>query len=202
MCFYPINREVPSALRADEFVLYPLTAAHVQIDYEAVMSSKEMLNLWSGSCWPWPGFTLADNLKDLEWHDKEHQQRVAFTYTVLDTTEMSCLGCVYIRPLADLAADNAGKLEKVEADVAMARFWVRSSRLADGLDVRLLETLREWFADCWAFPRVFFHTRQANKQQVDLFEASGLERVMTLQIAQRGGIFYFYGDDKQDEILD
>jgi hypothetical protein len=196
MSLYPADKIVPSTLRTQEFVLVPLTAEHVRIDYEAVLSSREMLHLWSGSPWPWEGFTLADNLKDLNWHDREHQERVAFTYTVLDATESSCLGCVYIRPLADLATDNRDALQNMAADVAMIRFWVRASRLADGLDRRLLEALTGWFAEQWEFSRFLFHARQANSQQIELFEAAGLERILSLQVPQRGGTFDFYGVNK------
>ena len=196
MSFYPSDKTVPSDLRTVEFVLLPLTPEHVRIDYEAVLSSKEMLRLWSGSPWPWEGFSLEDNLKDLQWHEREHQERVAFTYTILDATESSCLGCVYIRPLADLAADNPDELEYVAADVAMIRFWVRAACVADGLDRRVLDALWAWFAEHWLFSRVLFHTRQVNKQQIELFEAAGLEQMLSLHVPQRGGTFNFYGENK------
>ena len=74
MTFYPPERNLPDSLKTAEFHLLPLTPAHVEIDYEAVIASREMLNLWSGSDWPTPDFTLAANLADLEWHDREYQE--------------------------------------------------------------------------------------------------------------------------------
>ena len=193
MSFYPPPNIVPSELRTAEFVLRPLTAQHVHIDYEALLSSKNMLRLWSGTPWPWEGFTLEDNLKDLNWHDREQRERIAFTYTILDLTESTCLGCVYIRPLAELAADNPDALQDVATGDAIIRFWVRASRLADGLDRHVLDALIDWFVECWDFSNLLFHTSQANRQQIQLFQAAGLEKTVSLQVPQRGGTFDFYG---------
>ena len=52
MDFYPLDEVVPEKLESDEFILLPLMPAHVEMDYEAVMASQEMLRLWSGSEWP------------------------------------------------------------------------------------------------------------------------------------------------------
>ncbi len=193
MRFYPPDKDVPDILQSEEFVLVPLTPAHVQVDYEAVMASREMLRLWSGSDWPREGFTLAENLDDLAWHDQEHREREAFTYTVLDPGQGICLGCVYIRPLHDLVDANPTKLMDIGEYEAIARFWVRSSYLGSGLDQRLLKALIDWFAQDWFFSRLFFHTRQENLQQAALFEAAHLEKQLTLQYSQRGGTHLFYG---------
>ena len=192
MTFYPPQHNLPASLVTAEFHLYPLTAAHLEMDYEAVMASREMLNLWGGGKWPWPDFTLANNLSDLEWHDREHKERVAFTYTILDPTGSSCLGCLYIRSLSELAVHNSSALAHILPGEAMARFWVRSSRLADGLDRRLLAALIDWFTESWDFPRVSFHTREANHQQITLFETSTLSYRFQLQMPQRGGYHQFW----------
>jgi hypothetical protein len=193
MYFFPNDRNVPDFLEGEDFILLPLTTAQVQIDYEAVMASKEMLRLWSGSTWPREGFTLAENLADLAWHQQEHQDRQAFTFTVLDVTQEVCLGCVYIRPLTDLVAANPGVLVNIGEDEAIVRFWVRTSHLGCGLDRRLLKALAEWFAAAWPFSRYLFHTRRMNAQQVALFEKLPLQRELELQYAKRGGTHYFYG---------
>lgn len=192
MRFYPPDKDVPHILQSEEFVLLPLTPAHVKVDYEAVMASREMLRFWSGSEWPREGFTLAENLDDLTWHDQEHRERVAFTYTVLDPGQEICLGCVYIQPLNELAAANPAILMDIGEDEAIIRFWVRSSYLGSGLDQRLLKALIDWFAQDWCFSRLFFHTREANLQQVALFETAPLKKQLTLQFSQRGGTYFFY----------
>src|SRR5205814_962443 len=79
-------------------MLRPLRQADVAEDYEAVMSSADMLRRWSQSSWPSDEFTPEDNRKDLERHEREHAAREAFTFTVLDLGRARCLGCVYLAP--------------------------------------------------------------------------------------------------------
>lgn len=193
MSFYPSDRQVPDFLETAEYVLRPLSPAHVQVDYEAVMGSREMLQFWSGSDWPREGFTLGENLDDLTWHYQEHLERKAFTYTVLDPEQGTCLGCLYIRQLNELASSNPEELREIGQDAAMARFWVRTSRSAGDLEQRLLQTLKEWFEQDWQFSRLLFHTRKQNLQQVALFEAADLHKQLTLLYYERGKVHLFYG---------
>jgi hypothetical protein len=192
MTFYPPPNKLPESLKTAEFQLLPLTPDHVEIDYQAVMSSREMLNLWSGSSWPTPDFTLAGNLDDLEWHQREHQERAAFTYTILDPTAGLCLGCLYIRPLSELTAANPALLDFIGARDALARFWVRASHLQTGLDRRILQALTGWFAGSWDFSGLYFQTRQANQQQIALFKSAGLAHRFDLQNPRRGGTHEFW----------
>jgi hypothetical protein len=101
MTFYPDDAPVPTGLRCDEFLLRPLRATDVELDYEAVMASQEPLRRGSGGEWPRPDFTLAENLADLQGHEADFQARRGFTYTVMDLTETRCLGCVYAYPPRD-----------------------------------------------------------------------------------------------------
>ncbi|MBN1138909.1 MAG: N-acetyltransferase [Anaerolineae bacterium] len=177
MSFYPETAPVPAALRTDDFLLQPLGASHVALDYEALMDSKEMLRTWSQSDWPADDFTLADNLADLERHAREHVERQAFTYTVLDPAAKTCLGCVYVKPPPPALWDGAvcgTQVVQGRDHVADVCFWVRRSRLADDLDKRLLAVLRTWFEQAWAFDRVVFHTARQDKRQVTLFGEAAL----------------------------
>lgn len=177
MAFYPEGAVVPGWLRADEFLVRPLRATDVEADYDAVVSSRAELWLRSGGRWPREGFTLAENLADLEGHEREHREGVAFTFTVMDPTETECLGCVYINPLARMleraGATGGQKVSAGEHD-AWVTFWVRQSRLADGLDGRLLRALVGWSAAEWAFSRVVFAATRAQERQIRLFEAAGM----------------------------
>jgi hypothetical protein len=46
--FYPSDGPVPEMLRTDEFLLRPLGATDVQLDYDAVISSRTELLRSSG----------------------------------------------------------------------------------------------------------------------------------------------------------
>ena len=93
--FYPGDAPVPEELRTGEFLVRLLRATDVTLDYDAVISSCAELLLGSGGTWPREGFTLEENLADLQRHEQEHRDRVAFTYTVMNPAETECLGCMY-----------------------------------------------------------------------------------------------------------
>lgn len=193
--FFPAGMPVPQELNHPEFHLEPLTPAHTPLDYAALMESRELLRLWSGSPWPQDDFTLVANEEDLAWHAREHRERIAFTYTVLDPAGDTCLGCVYIKSLATLVAEqteNPGRLAVIGDFEAAVRFWVTAPRLAGGLDRQLLDALNAWFAREWPFRRVLYHTRVVNKQQLALFREAGLAPVWTLTMPGRGGAHQFW----------
>lgn len=170
MEFYPDQAPVPEETRTDRLWLRPLRATDVELDYDAVMSSKEHLRGWSGSRWPADDFTLAENLTDLQRHEREHEAREAFTFTVLDLSGARCLGCVYLMPVKPVAEPCC-----VDATYAAnVGFWVRSSELAANLDAHLLATLRSWLATEWAFDRVVFTILQQEQRQANLLRDAGL----------------------------
>ena len=171
--------DVPAGARTDEFVLRPIRVSDAELDHEAVMESREYLRLWEQSTWPEDDFTVEANREDLEKMVDRHAARYAFGYTVMDPAETTCLGCVYlfahdakmynrsaITPLGDEGWTD-------DVDVT-ASFWVRASRLADGLDRRLLDTLRSWLSDDWGFEQVWYVTSELFEQQVAMFEAADL----------------------------
>lgn len=195
MTFFTADRSVPTVVRTDEFVLESLTVAHVEVDHAALMASVQMLRLWGGTSWPSADFSVEDNLRDLELHEREHRDRVAFTYTVLTPQKDECLGCVYVTPLTHLVEANADLLADVPVDAAVVRFWITQPRLADALDERVLATLRRWFAEEWPFSTVSYCTREANIQQMQMMEAAGLARRHSVVFPDRAGSFVLFGDE-------
>ncbi len=193
MLFYPQDAPIPAELRTDEFTLRPLRATDVELDYDAVMSSREMLRVWSQSDWPADDFTLQGNLEDLERHEKEHLERQAFTFTVMNPSETECLGCVYINPLERLLKHfkaSEAELAALDDYQACVSFWVRQSRLADELDRRLLAALVAWFERDWAFSRVFFSVNEQVERQARLLAEAGLEK---LYVSGEGVKRWIYG---------
>lgn len=197
MMFYPENSVVPIELSTQDFLLRPLRATDVKLDYVAVMESKDFLRLWSQSEWPTDNFTLADNLKDLEEHEQEHLDREAFTFTVMNPAETECLGCVYINPFElspeERIVDDADFAIKLD-DAAVIAFWIRQSRLGEALDERLLDTLITWFKDEWAFTRLLFVTNEQVSRQISLLDKSELQQRFVVEIPEQAGkdVFYAY----------
>jgi RimJ/RimL family protein N-acetyltransferase len=172
MEFYPASAVVPEEQRTDRLLLRPLRATDVELDYDAVISSAEQLRRWSQSDWPADDFTLAQNLDDLQRHEREHIERKAFTFTVLNPQGIRCLGCVYIMPVRP----QITQLCAGAAYAAGVGFWVRTAELANDLDKHVLATLREWFKAEWAFDCVIFTISQQEARQAALLSEAGLER--------------------------
>ena len=183
MPFIPPGASIPELLDAKEFRLRPLRVSDVELDYAALMESKELLRRWSQSGWPADDFTLAQNAEDLEEHEREHDERIAFTFTVLDARESECLGCVYIRPLPQLLRpEDFGDVGTEDVYQGRVAFWVRQPRLKDDLDHRLLRALIQWFERDWPFTRVLFYTSERETRQRQVFEEQGLR---LLRMAER-----------------
>lgn len=197
MPFYPDDQPVPDGLTTDEFILRPLRTSDTERDHAALMVSKEMLRRWGGSEWPTDSFTLEENHADLLEHQQEHEQRIAFTYTVLAPDGEECLGCVYLTPLLRLlrrVGVSEEELATVGEGEAIVRFWTKEPRLADDLDVRLFETLRAWLPESWPFPRVLFSTNEQDERQLKLFGDKGLVRRYALDRPTLAGRTMLYGE--------
>jgi hypothetical protein len=187
---------IPDGLVTNEFLIRPLLATDVELDYAAVMESKEFLRKWDQSSWPADDFTPADNLKDLERHHREHIHRESFTFTVMNATKTECLGCIYIFPrtarwLANAETTPIGAAEWKNYE-AVILFWIRQSRLAEALDRTLLDTLRPWFEQEWAFDGHLFLTNEQFEQQVSMFEGANLHLQMKVQLPKQPGIYRAY----------
>lgn len=179
MSFYREDASVPAGLRTDEFVLRMLAATDVALDYDAVMASKDILHLRSGGSWPRDGFTLAENLADLQQHEADYSARRGFTYTIMNPDETQCLGCLYIYPL-DVLLRRMGMdvVEEPEGErVAEASFWVRQERIADDLDTRVLAALLPWLRHDFAFSRLYLRAFERERRHVAIFAEAGLRLV-------------------------
>lgn len=178
--FCPDHAVVPEKLCTEEFLVRPLRATDVELDFDAVISSRAELFLKSHGSWPREGFTIEENLADLVRHEREHHERVAFTYTVMNPAETECLGCIYINPLKRLLQRGGISAENIPDASAYVTFWVRQSRLQDNLDLRLLQALIPWFQAEWAFSQAAFVAQRTQVRQIQLFEEQGMQLQYTL----------------------
>ena len=170
---FPSRGSAPREMRTERLILRPLRASDVERDYDAVMSSAAELRRCRGSEWPSGDFTLAENLADLERHEREHESGEAFTYTVLAPDEARCLGCVYIVRVWPEATPLCG----TAACAACVGFWVRTSEQANDLDRHLLAALRGWLKAEWSLDCVLFTNYAADIRQAALLDETGLSRL-------------------------
>jgi hypothetical protein len=168
----------PATLRTEEFALRPIVADDTEMDYAAVMETREHLRLWRQSTWPEDDFTVESNRKDVVELEQRHAAHRAFTYTVLDPDGARCLGCVYVFPtsatfLANSTVTPVGDDEWADVD-AVIFFWARLPQMEMGMDERLLASLRAWFRDEWKLEKTVYVTSKQFTQQVDLLNRTDL----------------------------
>jgi len=100
---------------------------------------------------------------------------------------------VYIKSLHQLQTQRLNQLPTPTAGRdASTRFWIKTPLLANGLDVELLNTLQNWVSTAWQFNQHTFHVRAEHMQQVTLLDNSQLTQRFSLNLPDRGGLFYFY----------
>lgn len=147
--FVPDDFEVPTRLETEDFLIRPLLATDVDLDYEAVMSSIEHLRgvFGPGNRWPMATLTREEDLADLERHEADFKRRDGFTYTVMNPSETKCLGCLYIYP---------SKLDTYDSQIVM---WVTTEAYENGLDPVLENIVREWIGNSWTFAKVIYPGR-------------------------------------------
>lgn len=68
----------------------------MNIDFPAVMGSRDRLWAKYGEAWGWPPATMSEeqDREDLERHEREILAHESFNYAVLDAGESRLLGCV------------------------------------------------------------------------------------------------------------
>ena len=147
--FVPDDFIIPKVFENERFRLRMLSVNDVEKDYEAVMESRVLLHKMFGGPWPIEGFTLEENLADLERHQKEFLNRDAFAYTVVSLDESKVLGCIYINP----PKEGTG-------NVPYVNIWVRQTEYDKGLDEILFQTVKNWIKTEWPFEKILFPGRE------------------------------------------
>jgi hypothetical protein len=129
--------------------LRPIRAADVDIDYPAVMGSRERLWAKYGEAWGWPPATMTRDADrdDLAHHEAEIAAHVTFNYAVLNEGETELLGCVYIDPPDERSPAGSD---------AVVSWWVVDSHHEGKLERALDELVPEWLADTWGFRAVHY----------------------------------------------
>lgn len=142
---HPERAEVPTGHH-----LRPIREADVDIDYPAVMGSRESLWERYGAAWGWPPAALSyeQDRKDLAQHEAEIAAHETFNYAILDADETQLLGCIYIDPPSSSSPAGAD---------AMVAWWVVDAQRGSELERALQEFIPDWLAGTWGFRAVHYH---------------------------------------------
>ncbi len=143
MAWLPDGFETPTRLDLPTgHHLRPIREADIDMDYPAVMGSRERLWARYGEAWGWPPATMtyeADR-EDLARHEREIAAQETFNYAVLDDGETELLGCVYIDPPE--ADDDGG---------AVVSWWVIDAEADGELEAALDDAVPRWLTEVWGF---------------------------------------------------
>jgi RimJ/RimL family protein N-acetyltransferase len=129
--------------------LRPIRADDVDIDYPAVMGSRERLWAKYGEAWGWPPahMTPEGDREDLAHHEEEIADHETFNYAVLDEGETELLGCVYIDPADDRSPAGSD---------AVSSWWVVDKEAGGPLERALDDAVPGRLAGTWEFRSVHY----------------------------------------------
>ncbi|HEV7806979.1 MAG TPA: hypothetical protein VGO80_14245 [Solirubrobacteraceae bacterium] len=127
--------------------LRPIHADDVDVDYPAVMNSRESLWAKYGDAWGWPLATMSfeADREDLARHEREAAAHETFAYAVLDERETTLLGCVYIDPPGDASPSGSD---------ALVSWWVVDEAAGTDVERALDDHVPRWLAGAWGFRAV------------------------------------------------
>jgi hypothetical protein len=129
--------------------LRPIRAADVDIDYPAVMGSRERLWARYGEAWGWPPATMTheQDRDDLAHHEAEIAAQETFNYAVLDEGETELFGCVYIDPADEGSPPGTD---------AVVSWWVVDEAAGADLERALADAVPGWLEETWGFQSVHY----------------------------------------------
>lgn len=127
----------------DGYHLKPIRESHTEIDYPAVMGSRERLWEFYGEAWGWPPATMTveEDRADLARHEREIEAHESFNYALLNLDESALFGCVYIDPPERAGAD------------AEISWWVVDEKVGTPLEDALDVLVPRWIARVWPFEK-------------------------------------------------
>ena len=128
--------------------LRPIRESDVDLDFPAVMGSRE--RLWSiyGESWGWPPKTMTadQDRQDLRRHQDEQAAQESFNYALFDDDETRLLGCCYIDP-----PDVKPEAELPPGTDAVISWWVVDELVGTSLEAELDIAVPVWIAEIWPF---------------------------------------------------
>jgi len=155
-----MNHFVPGDFNPQEiidgvgFTLKKLSLSDLDLNFEAVMSSINIIHQLRGGSWPENNLTKEEDMIDLCWHQREFENRLSFAYTVLNFKKTKCIGCVYIYP------PYYPWLIVPDAAEAVINMWVTQEAYDQGLYPKLFKFVKEWISRDWPFKNVYYSNKE------------------------------------------
>lgn len=181
---------IPTQMEAEGFWFEVLQPIHAELDFHAIMRSKEFLRRWSNSSWPVDEFTLEDNLQDLNWHYDEFTEATAFTYTIIDHDKNQCLGCFYIRDITSIQSMSPDEILKLVPFQFFVSYWVIPDIRNTPLENTIFTNLLKWLKRDWNFPSVLFASNRQIPEQNKIYHTNQMQLYLELKLNNRYQLFW------------
>jgi len=136
---HPLRVDLPTGHH-----LRPMGPADTEIDFPAVMGSRERLWAKYGEAWGWPPAHMTPEMDrdDLQHHEDEIATGASYLYGAFDEEETELFGCVYIDP---------PRSEDFDAE---SSWWVVDKEAGGPLEQALNEFIPRWLGETWGLQRV------------------------------------------------
>jgi len=154
--FFPDNKEVPKELIFDNIKIRQLRSI-----------PKE------------------ENLEQISKHERDHNSKIEFAFTILDKNETVCFGCLFVKPISPFLK-FAFFNERLCNDLALKEddpginFWITQSGWKQfGI---ILEKLIEWFKNDWSHENLFYLGMMPSQEEISAIEKISLKQKFLLQL--------------------
>jgi len=119
----------PPNLTKDKYIARQLTIKDTKADYNAVMSSIDIIHKTRGGDWPTSDLTYEDDLADLGWHQREHDFKTNFCYAIMSPDEKEYFGSIYFYAPGEPMSD-AKSVDGVNVNIS---WWITQKKYDEGL---------------------------------------------------------------------
>ena len=181
---------IPTHVEGAGFWFEILHPSHVELDFHALMKSKEFLRRWSNSSWPEDEFTLEDNLVDLERHYDEYKEKTAFAYTILNHDKTQCLGCIYIRHFTSIQSLSPDEVVRLAPFHFFVSYWVIPDIRNFHLENQVFTNLVAWLQTNWHFPSVLFASNRQIPEQNKIYHTNQMGLYLERKLNNRYQLFW------------
>jgi RimJ/RimL family protein N-acetyltransferase len=182
MSLNPNMLEVPIRLKTADFVVHRQRISDNELDFDAVVSSKQILREWSDSEWPEDDFTLEQNAQDIAEHIADHEQNSDYGFSIFTPNEDRLLGSLYLNAVGPLLehypTDPMTLARLLEFDVRV-EYWLRSG-VGLNLELRFIRAVIGWLEEKWWFERPVFGSRKDMFTRRELYAELGMTEVAAL----------------------
>ena len=180
MSFFPSDKEIPKELIFENYKLRQLLSTDNDLDYVAVIESGFRPE----------GFPKEENMEQISMHEKSHNNREEFAYTILNLEETYCYGCLFIKPIVPFlkyAFFNDRQILdfNLEENDPGFSFWLTPRGWKEGLYEKLLDKLDVWFRNEWSYDEIYILGMNPPEKEINLIASFASHEIFLFQFSNK-----------------